>query len=196
MALVSHLGMSGSFRIEADDEGSLKPGVFHHRARRTTGMTMSVFHIDGPAGQARVIYNDPRRFGYMDLMARSALADHPWFRSLGVEPTGNSLDAHELAGRLAGKTAPLKAALLDPGIIAGLGNIYVCEAMWRARPVTSQAGRRLVTRTGQPRKALERDDPGDTRRDRRGDCRGWLVAEGPYPDRRHAGLFPARIFRL
>jgi formamidopyrimidine-DNA glycosylase len=91
------------------------------------------------AGHA-IIYNDPRRFGYMDLMARSALADHPWFRSLGVEPTGNSLEAHELARRLAGKTAPLKAALLDQRIIAGLGNIYVCEAMWRA--VFRQSSRR------------------------------------------------------
>ena len=118
MVLVSHLGMSGSFRIEADGDGSLIPGVFHHERPKDDKHDHVVFHVEGPAGKARVIYNDPRRFGYMDLMARTALADHPWFKGLGVEPTGNSLDAAELAGRLSGKAAPLKAALLDQRIIA------------------------------------------------------------------------------
>ncbi|MEM5471221.1 bifunctional DNA-formamidopyrimidine glycosylase/DNA-(apurinic or apyrimidinic site) lyase [Hoeflea sp. AS60] len=155
MVLVSHLGMSGSFRIEADGDGSLKPGVFHHARSKDDKHDHVVFHVDGPAGQARVIYNDPRRFGYMDLMARTALADHPWFKSLGVEPTGNSLDADELARRLAGKKTPLKAALLDQRIIAGLGNIYVCEAMWRARLSPIKQAGALVTKTGRPRKELE-----------------------------------------
>lgn len=153
--LVSHLGMSGSFRIEADADGSLKPGVFHHARSKDDRHDHVVFHVDGPAGRARIIYNDPRRFGYMDLMARSALAEHPWFRSLGVEPTGNSLDANELAGRLAGKKTPLKAALLDQRIIAGLGNIYVCEAMWRAGLSPLKPAGALVTGTGRPRKDLE-----------------------------------------
>lgn len=156
MVLISHLGMSGSFRIEADGEGNLKPGVFHHERSKDDKHDHVVFHVDGPAGKARVIYNDPRRFGYMDLMARADLADHPWFRSLGVEPTGNSLEADELARRLAGKAAPLKAALLDQRIIAGLGNIYVCEALWRARLSPRKPAGRLVTKAGQPRKALER----------------------------------------
>lgn len=156
MVLTSHLGMSGSFRIEADEDGSLKPGVFHHARSKDGKHDHVVFHVDGPAGQARVIYNDPRRFGYMDLMARSALADHPWFKSLGVEPTGNSLDANELAGRLAGKKAPLKAALLDQRIIAGLGNIYVCEAMWRAQLSPVKPAGRLVRKSGKPTEALER----------------------------------------
>ena len=155
MVLVSHLGMSGSFRIEADGEGTLKPGAFHHERSKDDKHDHVVLHVEGPAGKARVIYNDPRRFGYMDLMARTALAEHPWFRSLGVEPTGNSLDAGMLAERLAGKKTPLKAALLDQRIIAGLGNIYVCEAMWRSRlsPVKPAGG--LVTGTGRPRKQLE-----------------------------------------
>lgn len=155
MVLVSHLGMSGSFRIEADGDGTLKPGVFHHERSKDDKHDHVVLHVEGPAGKARVIYNDPRRFGYMDLMARTALAEHPWFRSLGVEPTGNSLDAGTLAERLAGKKTPLKAALLDQRIIAGLGNIYVCEAMWRAElsPVRPAGG--LVTKTGRPRKQLE-----------------------------------------
>ena len=153
IALVCHLGMSGSFRIEADG-GGLVPGVFHQARSKDDRHDHVVFHLEGPAGRARVIYNDPRRFGYMDLIARTALAEHPWFRSLGVEPTGNSLDAAGLAGRLAGKTAPLKAALLDQRIIAGLGNIYVCEAMWRARlsPVRPAGG--LVAKSGGPRKPL------------------------------------------
>jgi hypothetical protein len=145
-------------------------------------MTMSSFIIDGPAGQARIIYNDPRRFGYMDLMARSALAEHPWFRSLGVEPTGNSLDAHELAGRLAGKTAPLKAALLDQRIIAGLGNIYVCEALWRAGLSPVKPAGTLVTKDGTPRRRCRLAEA-IPRRHRRGHCRRRLVAEGPYPAR-------------
>jgi formamidopyrimidine-DNA glycosylase len=77
----------------------------------------------------------------MDLMARSALADHPWFRSLGVEPTGNSLDAHELAGRLAGKTAPLKAALARPAHHRGPGKHICLRGAVAGGPVTSQAGR-------------------------------------------------------
>ena len=155
MVLVSHLGMSGSFRIEAEGDGSLVPGVFHHERPKDDKHDHVVLHVEGPAGKARVIYNDPRRFGYMDLMARTALADHPWFKDLGVEPTGNSLDASELAGRLSGKAAPLKAALLDQRIIAGLGNIYVCEAMWRAELAPVKPAGRLVTKTGRPRKQLE-----------------------------------------
>lgn len=156
MVLISHLGMSGSFRIEPDGDAPLRLGVFHHERSKDDKHDHVVFHMDGPAGQARVIYNDPRRFGYMELMARAELADHPWFRSLGVEPTGNSLEADELARRLAGKAAPLKAALLDQRIIAGLGNIYVCEALWRARLSPRKPAGRLVTTAGQPRKALER----------------------------------------
>tara|TARA_R110002020_G_scaffold135469_11_gene302531 strand:- start:1022 stop:1918 length:897 start_codon:yes stop_codon:yes gene_type:complete len=155
MVLTSHLGMSGSFRIEAAGEGGLAPGVFHHARSKDGKHDHVVFHVDGPAGQARVIYNDPRRFGYMDLIDRAALDDHPWFRNLGVEPTGNSLDASELAGRLTGKAAPLKAALLDQRIIAGLGNIYVCEAMWRAGLAPDKPAGRLVSPTGRPRKDLE-----------------------------------------
>jgi formamidopyrimidine-DNA glycosylase len=156
MVLISHLGMSGSFRIEPDGDAPLSPGVFHHERSKDDKHDHVVLHVDGPAGRARVIYNDPRRFGYMDLMARAELADHPWFKSLGVEPTGNSLEADELARRLAGKAAPLKAALLDQRIIAGLGNIYVCEALWRARLSPRKPAGRLVTKAGQPRKALER----------------------------------------
>ncbi|MBU4531495.1 MAG: bifunctional DNA-formamidopyrimidine glycosylase/DNA-(apurinic or apyrimidinic site) lyase [Hoeflea sp.] len=155
MVLVCHLGMSGSFRIEAEGEGSLKPGAFHHARSKDDRHDHVVFHLEGPAGLARVIYNDPRRFGYMDLIARTQLGEHAWFRGLGVEPTGNSLDAGDLERRLTGKTAPLKAALLDQRIIAGLGNIYVCEAMWRAGLSPLKPAGRLVGTTGKPKAALE-----------------------------------------
>ncbi|OCP23442.1 MULTISPECIES: bifunctional DNA-formamidopyrimidine glycosylase/DNA-(apurinic or apyrimidinic site) lyase [unclassified Ensifer] len=130
--IIAHLGMSGSFRIE---QGALPatPGEFHHPRGKDEKHDHVIFHLEGAAGPARVIYNDPRRFGFMDLARRDTVAAHAFFRALGEEPTGNALDAAYLAGRFAGKAQPLKAALLDQKNIAGLGNIYVCEALWRSR---------------------------------------------------------------
>ncbi len=154
--LIAHLGMSGSFRIEAEGEAGLVPGVFHQARSKDDRHDHVVFHVEGPGGSARVIYNDPRRFGYMDLIGRAAIEVHPWFAGIGVEPTGNGLSASHLAKLLAGKKAPLKAALLDQRIIAGLGNIYVCEAMWRAGLSPVKPAGRLVTAAGAPRIGLER----------------------------------------
>jgi formamidopyrimidine-DNA glycosylase len=78
-----------------------------------------------------VIFNDPRRFGFM-LLAEDGAASHPMLKGLGVEPTGNTLDGALLRDLLRDRKTPLKAALLDQTRIAGLGNIYVCEALWRA----------------------------------------------------------------
>ncbi|WP_150213158.1 DNA-formamidopyrimidine glycosylase family protein [Candidatus Tokpelaia sp.] len=93
----------------------------------------------------RLSYNDPRRFGFLLLVASAALATHPLLAGLGVEPLGKLLDGALLQQIFAGKKAPLKAVLLDQHNIAGLGNIYVCEALWRARlsplrPAVSLAG--------------------------------------------------------
>jgi len=93
----------------------------------------------------RLFYNDPRRFGFLALAASAALATHPLLAKLGVEPLGKALDSTFLQRVFAGKKAPLKAVLLDQHNIAGLGNIYVCEALWRARlsplrPAASLAG--------------------------------------------------------
>lgn len=126
--LVMHLGMSGSFRIEAP-AGLGAPGVFHHDRSKDAAHDHVTFHL---SGDARIIYNDPRRFGFMDIVARQALSVHPFFIGLGVEPLGNALDGALLSQLFAGKRAPLKAALLDQRVIAGLGNIYVCEALHRA----------------------------------------------------------------
>ncbi|TDH38038.1 bifunctional DNA-formamidopyrimidine glycosylase/DNA-(apurinic or apyrimidinic site) lyase [Pseudohoeflea suaedae] len=153
--LVCHLGMSGSFRIEADADADI-PGVFHMPRGKESIHDHVIFELDGPSGLARVLYNDPRRFGYMDLIASGQIEHHPWFSALGVEPVGNLLSAPYLAEKFRGKKAPLKAALLDQSIIAGLGNIYVCEAMWRTGLSPRRHAGLLVTKGGAPRAGLER----------------------------------------
>ena len=112
--LVMHLGMSGSFRIDAD-----MPGVFHHDRSKDAAHDHVVFHL---SNGATITYNDPRRFGFMLLEPRATLAEHKLFRDIGVEPLGNALDGALIAKLFAGKRAPLKAALLDQTLIAGLGN--------------------------------------------------------------------------
>lgn len=152
--IISHLGMSGSFRIE---EGPLAatPGNFHHVRAKDERHDHAVFHLDGEGGIRRVIYNDPRRFGFMDMAGRADLASHPFFRDLGPEPTGNALDADYLAVRFREKAQPLKGALLDQKTVAGLGNIYVCEALWRAHLSPMRSAGTLVTKAGKPKEALD-----------------------------------------
>lgn len=129
--VISHLGMSGSFRIEWLSEGDA-PGAFHHDRSKSARHDHVVLHLTGDKGPVSIIYNDPRRFGFMLLAEGADLHLHPLLRELGVEPTGNTLDGALLAQMFHAKRAPLKAALLDQKLIAGLGNIYVCEALWRA----------------------------------------------------------------
>ncbi|WP_036242237.1 bifunctional DNA-formamidopyrimidine glycosylase/DNA-(apurinic or apyrimidinic site) lyase [Mesorhizobium sp. STM 4661] len=129
--LICHLGMSGSFRIETADSSDL-PGVFYHERSKSAAHDHVVFDVVSPeGGRSRVIFNDPRRFGFM-LFAEGLVDTHPMLAGLGVEPTGNALDGALLASLLKGRRSPLKAALLDQRLIAGLGNIYVSEALWRA----------------------------------------------------------------
>ena len=128
--LICHLGMSGSFRIEADGGVSTSGGFYHERSKAASHDHV-VFHLASPRGKkSKIVFNDPRRFGFM-LFADDN-NEHPMLAELGVEPTGNALDGRLLAGLLRGRKAPLKAALLDQTLIAGLGNIYVSEALWRA----------------------------------------------------------------
>lgn len=127
--LVMHLGMSGSFRIELA-EAETAPGAFHHPRSKSASHDHVEFAL---SGGARVTYNDPRRFGFMALIPRAGLGSHPLFRHVGVEPLGNELDGALLARLFAGKQTSLKAALLDQRLIAGLGNIYVCEALHASR---------------------------------------------------------------
>jgi len=105
---------------------------------------------------AVITYNDARRFGYMTLIPESGLNDHAYFSPLGVEPLSARLTAHYLAARAAGKKLDLKALLMDQRIVAGLGNIYVCEALFRAGLAPYKGAARLATRTGKPTPAAER----------------------------------------
>lgn len=145
--LVMHLGMSGSFRIEGD-----VPGGFHHARSRIGAHDHVVFRLGG----ATVTYNDPRRFGFMLLVPRAQLADHPFFRKLGLEPLGNELSAATLAAAFRGKTTSLKAALLDQRLVAGIGNIYACEALHRSGLSPKRAAGTLATRSGGPSVRSER----------------------------------------
>jgi formamidopyrimidine-DNA glycosylase len=99
---------------------------------------------------ATVIFNDPRRFGYMKIIARTALDDEPLLSGLGPEPLGNEFDAALLARSCANKKTSLKAALLDQRVVAGLGNIYVCEALYRAQLSPRRLAATLATKKGEP----------------------------------------------
>jgi formamidopyrimidine-DNA glycosylase len=143
--LVMHLGMSGSFRIE--DQAAAQPGHFYHAKPKDAAHDHVAFQL---SNGKRIIYNDPRRFGFMQLIAREALFEHPLFRNVGIEPLGNELDGTALARLFAGKQAPLKAALLDQTLIAGLGNIYVCEALHRAGLSPRRTAGCLARKDGRP----------------------------------------------
>ena len=126
--IISHLGMSGSWRIENTTLGS-----YYHEKNKLAAHDHLEMVIETPDGQSlHVIYNDPRRFGFMLLTKTAELEHHKLLAHLGPEPTGNGLSGAYLNEVLHNKKAPLKAALLDQTIIAGLGNIYVCEALWRS----------------------------------------------------------------
>lgn len=148
--LIMHLGMSGSFRIENDADAAT-PGSFAHERSKDPKHDHVVFHLKPKDGApARIIYNDPRRFGFMDLIARTDLDSHPYFRDLGLEPLGNALNGDVLAKLFAGRKSPLKAALLNQKLIAGLGNIYVCEALWRSGLSPKRLAGTLATKAGRP----------------------------------------------
>jgi formamidopyrimidine-DNA glycosylase len=146
--LIAHLGMSGSFRIE--QASTSVPGAFHRERSKDPRHDHVVLHLDNGAS---ITYNDPRRFGFMDLAASAALEKHPRLSGLGAEPLSPEFDAAGVAKLFAGLRAPLKAALLDQKRIAGLGNIYVCEALFRARLVPTRPASVLANARGAPTRA-------------------------------------------
>lgn len=152
--LIMHLGMSGSFRIEMA-EGVSAPGIFHHPRSEKQKHDHVIITVNGENGRAEIIYNDPRRFGYMDLVARSGMETHKHFVNIGIEPTGNALDGAIISKLFAGKSAPLKAALLDQRLIAGLGNIYVCEALWHAGLSPQRKATTITRKDGKATKRTE-----------------------------------------
>jgi formamidopyrimidine-DNA glycosylase len=146
--LIAHLGMSGSFRIEKAAVST--PGEFLHERSKDPKHDHLVLTLDNGCV---VTYNDPRRFGFMDLAASGALADHPRLSGLGAEPLAPEFNADLLARLFAGARTSLKAALLDQSRIAGLGNIYVCEALFRARLAPSRQAGILADARGAPTRA-------------------------------------------
>ncbi len=145
-SLIMHLGMSGSFRI-LDPRGENTPGDFHHPRGKLSAHDHVVFHMEGGA---KIVFNDPRRFGFMLLMPDSELRAHPLIAGLGPEPLGNAFDAAMLASACRNKKTSLKAALMDQSVVAGLGNIYVCEALHLAHLSPKRGAASLATRTGAP----------------------------------------------
>jgi len=144
--LIMHLGMSGRFTVE---------GASMRQRAAAVGANPKHDHVvfkmargdNIEISDTSITYNDPRRFGFMDLAATSGLEECRHFKGMGPEPLGNGFSAAALNQALKGKTAPIKAALLDQRVVAGLGNIYVSEALYRAkvsprRRAASVAGRR------------------------------------------------------
>jgi formamidopyrimidine-DNA glycosylase len=144
--LLMHLGMSGSFRVKHDGREKVQ-GEFHHPRSEDRAHDHVVFYM---ASGDVVSFNDPRRFGSMKIVARGDLETEPLLRALGPEPLGNAFDATMLAAACAGKTTSLKAALLDQRVVAGLGNIYVCEALFRAHLSPKRLASTLADRRGAP----------------------------------------------
>ena len=144
--LLMHLGMSGSFRV-ITDEDTKTPGKLHHPRSGDRAHDHVVFHMSSGAA---IVFNDPRRFGYMKIIARRALDDEPLLSGLGPEPLGNEFDAAMLARSCANKKTSLKAALLDQRVVAGLGNIYVCEALFRSHLSPRRLAATLATKRAEP----------------------------------------------
>jgi formamidopyrimidine-DNA glycosylase len=144
--LLMHLGMSGSFRLAKADQART-PGDFHHERSKDEKHDHVVFHM---SSGWTVIFNDPRRFGFMKMVPRADLERDPLMRALGPEPLGNQFDAKMLAVACRGKKTSLKAALSDQKIIAGLGNIYVCEALHRAHLSPKRLASILADKNGKP----------------------------------------------
>ncbi len=127
--LVMHLGMSGRFAIHEQGANAQTPGEFVREAGSNPAHDHVVFEM---SNRALVRYNDARRFGFMMLVPADELESHKFFRHLGVEPMGEDLTPDHLAAAFAGRQTSLKAALLDQRLVAGIGNIYACEALHRA----------------------------------------------------------------
>jgi formamidopyrimidine-DNA glycosylase len=145
--LVAHLGMSGSFRVGEETQGD-----FHHPRSKARAHDHVVFHM---AGGTVVTFNDPRRFGFMKIVPRAALDEEPALRILGPEPLGNEFGAEALARACAGRRTSLKAALSDQKTVAGLGNIYVCEALHRAHLSPKRRAATIADRYGKPNSRAE-----------------------------------------
>ncbi len=154
--LIMHLGMSGSFYVfhktGCHSDGRVPANYYHERQRRTAHDHV-IFHM---SSGAVVIFNDPRRFGTMKVVAGNDLEAEPLIAALGPEPLDDAFDAAALARVCRGRKTSLKAALLDQRVVAGLGNIYVCEALYRARLSPKRMAATIAGKTGEPDERAER----------------------------------------
>ncbi|KQT48522.1 5-hydroxymethyluracil DNA glycosylase [Devosia sp. Leaf420] len=151
LTILSHLGMTGSWRFA--EHGIDKPPRYYEPGTepKHDHLILSISHPEH--GKSHLIYADPRRFGFLDLFEHPE--DSPYLKGLGPEPLGNDFNAEEMAPAFKGKKAPIKAALLDQRVVAGLGNIYVAEALHRAHILPTIEARTLLTKAEKPKKALE-----------------------------------------
>ncbi len=148
--LVIHLGMSGRITIEKPQDAEPQTA---QGSRPDPAHDHVVFHLgDGTT----IRYNDPRRFGFMELVGTGELDSHRLFKNLGPEPLGNEFHAHHLANRAKNRKTSLKSFLLDQKTVAGLGNIYVCEALFRAHLSPTRPASVLARRDAKPGRAAER----------------------------------------
>jgi formamidopyrimidine-DNA glycosylase len=148
---LGHLGMTGAFRFK---EGKFKEPSRYYEPGEDIKHDHVVMELTHPKrGKLTLIYSDARRFGFMDLFEKEG--DSPYLEGLGPEPLGNEFNADVMASRFKGKSAPMKAALLDQRVVAGLGNIYVSEALWRAHIRPTTKARKLVLKSGKPSARLE-----------------------------------------
>lgn len=146
--LVMHLGMSGRFSVQVPDNRAPQTlGDYIYETGADAKHDHVVFTL---STGARIVYNDPRRFGFMILCGQDALLDHPLFVHMGVEPLGNDLHPAFLATKAHGRRVDLKAFLLDQRIVAGLGNIYVSEALHQAGLSPRRQASTLARANGQP----------------------------------------------
>jgi formamidopyrimidine-DNA glycosylase len=131
--LVIHLGMSGRMTVYRDGSALILDGLEGESVAAQDGHGPHdhvIFYTDAPA---RIVFTDHRRFGLMTLLDTAHLAEHPLFEGIGPEPLAQSFTPQSLSARIKGKKTSIKSALLDQRVVAGLGNIYVCESLFRAQ---------------------------------------------------------------
>lgn len=154
--LIMHLGMSGRFVVEMPGaDASQRPGAFH----LDTGANAHAMHehiVFRMQGGGVVRYSDPRRFGFMVIEESGDEAQNKFLKALGPEPLERSFNSQVLAAGLHGKKSPIKSALLDQAVVAGLGNIYVCEALFRAGISPKRVAASLVKQSGDPTDRLKK----------------------------------------
>ena len=154
--LLMHLGMSGSFRVISRVRGGTPEGVPYETHDYETHDYETHDHVVFEMSNGRtVVFNDPRRFGFMTIVPADETATHAALARLGPEPLARTFNAEALARAFARRRTSLKAAVSDQRVVAGLGNIYVSEALHRARLSPKRAASTLVTRAGEPRPALQ-----------------------------------------